>query len=273
LSSLLIQYDNTRSAYENVNRMMDLPEERGPDARYVMRNRMKGGVQFDNVSFKYPNSEMLALDRVSFTIQPGERVALIGRIGSGKSTIEKLILGLYKPTGGTIRFDGIDGQQIDPAEIRSAIGYVPQDMTLFFGSMRDNIAIAAPFADDTSVLRAAELAGLRSFIDRHPQGINLPIGERGESLSGGQRQSVGIARAVVGEPPMLILDEPTSAMDTESEAKVLSQLKQYSVGRTLILVTHRMSLLDMVDRLIVLDEAQVVADGPKDKVLRALRGG
>ncbi|MCP5265071.1 MAG: type I secretion system permease/ATPase [Burkholderiaceae bacterium] len=273
LSSLLVQYDNTRSAYEGVDRMMTLPEERQADSNFVMRPRIRGAIQFDNVSFSYPNAELPALDRVSFTIQPGERVALIGRIGSGKSTIEKLLMGLYRPTAGTIRFDGIDGNQIDPAQIRSSIGYVPQDVTLFFGTLRENIAIAAPLADDSAVLKAAALAGMRQFIERHPKGVNLPIGERGESLSGGQRQSVAIARAVVNEPPILILDEPTSSMDSDSEARVLENLRSFSAGRTMVLVTHRMTLLDIVDRLIVVDQGRIVADGPKDKVLRALRGG
>jgi ATP-binding cassette, subfamily C, bacterial LapB len=272
LSSLLVQYDNTRSAYEGVNRMMAQPEERQADSKFVMRRRVKGAIQFDNVSFKYPGSDMAALDRVSFSVAAGERVALIGKIGSGKSTIEKLVMGLYQPTGGTIRFDGIDGKQIDPAEVRAAVGYVPQDATLFYGTLRENIAIAMPHADDSTVLKAAALAGMRSYIERHPQGINLQIGERGESLSGGQRQSVAIARALVSEPPILMLDEPTSAMDSESEARVLENLRAYSAGRTMFLVTHRMTLLDIVDRIIVVDQGRIIADGPKAKVLQALRG-
>lgn len=271
LSSLLVQYDNTRSAYEGVNRMMDAPEERHANSRFVMRRRVKGAIQFDNVSFKYPNSEVPALDKVSFSVQAGERIALIGKIGSGKSTIEKLLMGLYQPTSGTVRFDGIDSKQIDPAEIRSSVGYVPQDITLFYGTLRENIAISTPFADDSMVLKAAAMAGMRTFIERHPQGINLPIGERGESLSGGQRQSVAIARALMNEPPILMLDEPTSSMDSESESRVLENLRAFSAGRTLLLVTHRMTLLDIVDRLIVVDQGRIIADGPKDKVLKALR--
>ncbi len=272
LSSLLVQYDSTRSAYEGINRMMDLPEERSAHSKFVMRRRVKGAIQFDNVSFKYPNSEVAALDRVSFSVQAGERIALIGKIGSGKSTIEKLLMGLYQPTSGTVRFDDIDSKQIDPAEIRASIGYVPQDVMLFYGSLRENIAIATPFADDSTVLKSAAMAGMKTFIERHPQGINLPIGERGESLSGGQRQSVAIARALVTEPPILLLDEPTSSMDSESESRVLENLRAFSAGRTLLLVTHRMTLLDIVDRLIVVDQGRIIADGPKDKVLKVLRG-
>jgi ATP-binding cassette subfamily C protein LapB len=272
LAALLVQMDGTRSAYESVNGMMSLPQERDDQERYVMRSRPRGDIEFDSVSFAYPGNPRPVLDKVSFRIAQGERVALIGRIGSGKSTIEKLILGLYRPTAGTIQFDGIDSRQIDPAEIRAAIGYLGQEPTLFHGTLRDNIAIAAPHADDSSVLRAAEIAGLRGFIERHPSGIHLPVSERGESLSGGQRQAVALARAVINEPPVLLLDEPTSAMDSESEARVVSQLKQACVNRSLILVTHRTTLLDLVDRIIVVDDGRIVLDGPRQKVLAALRG-
>jgi ATP-binding cassette subfamily C protein LapB len=271
LSSLLVQYDTTRSAYQGVNRMMGQPEERASDQAYALRRRMKGAIEFQNVSFRYPGAEVNALDRVSFAVAAGERVALIGAMGSGKSTIEKLLLGLYQPTAGTIRFDGIDSQQIDPAQVRRAIGYVPQDVTLFFGTLRENICIAAPHTDDSTVLRAAAMAGLKHLIDRHPQGLNLPIGERGESLSGGQRQSVAIARALVSEPPILLLDEPSSAMDSGSETKVLNNLRAFSAGRTLLLVTHRMSMLELVDRIIVVDQGRVIADGPKAKVIASLK--
>jgi ATP-binding cassette subfamily C protein LapB len=272
LAALLVQYDGTRSAYQGISQIMALPEERADSSRFVMRPRMQGGIEFDRVSFTYPGGDRPSLDGVSFKIARGERVALIGRIGSGKSTIEKLVLGLYQPTGGTVRFDGIDSQQIDPAEIRGSIGYLPQDPTLFFGTLRENIAIACPYADDSAVLRAAEVAGLRSFIERHPQGINLPISERGESLSGGQRQAVALARALIADPPVLLLDEPTSSMDSESEARVLAHLGQVTKGRTVLLVTHRTTLLNMVDRVIVVDDAKIVMDGPKDTVLAELRG-
>jgi ATP-binding cassette, subfamily C, bacterial LapB len=273
LSTLLIQYDNTRSSYQNVDAIMNKQEERSDNSRFVMRSRMQGALQFDQVSFQYPNSSMPALDSVSFSVKAGERVAIIGAVGSGKSTIEKLIMGLYQPTGGTIRFDAVDSKQIDPAEIRSSIGYVPQDLTLFFGTLRENITIASPMADDSSVLSAVALAGLSSFTERHPQGINLAIGERGESLSGGQRQSVAIARAVVTEPPIMLLDEPTSSMDSKTEAQVIANLRAFSQHRTMLVVTHRMSLLELVDRVIVVDKGKIIEDGPRDFIMQKLRGG
>jgi ATP-binding cassette, subfamily C, bacterial LapB len=272
LSTLLIQYDNTRSSYQNVDAIMNKQEERSDESRFVMRSRMQGALQFDQVSFHYPNSSMPALDNVSFSVKAGERVAIIGAVGSGKSTIEKLIMGLYQPTGGTIRFDSVDSKQIDPAEIRSSIGYVPQDLTLFFGTLRENVTIASPMADDSSVLSAVALAGLASFTERHPQGINLAIGERGESLSGGQRQSVAIARAVVTEPAIMLLDEPTSSMDSKTESLVIANLRTFSHNRTLLLVTHRMALLELVDRVIVVDKGKIIEDGPRDPIMQKLKG-
>ncbi len=194
------------------------------------------------------------LKKVSFRLKAGEKVAIIGRIGSGKTTIEKLILGLYQPTEGAVLVHGIDARQIDPAELRRAIGFVPQDVTLFYGTLTQNIAMGAPFADDSAILAAADLAGVREFANTHPQGFEMPVGERGESLSGGQRQAVAIARAVLNDPPVLLLDEPSSSMDHQSEEGLKQRLRRFAAGKTIVLVTHRTSLLDLVDRLIVLDQ-------------------
>jgi ATP-binding cassette, subfamily C, bacterial LapB len=210
---------------------------------------------------------------VSFKIAAGERVAFIGRVGSGKSTIQKLILGLYQPTSGAILIDGIDLRQIDPAELRRAAGFVSQDVSLFFGTLKENIALGAPFADDQDILAAAEIAGVSEFANRHPRGFDMPIGERGESLSGGQRQAVGIARAVLNDSPILLLDEPSSAMDHQSEDLLKARLRRFTTAKTVVLVTHRTSLLELVDRLIVIDNGQVVADGPKAQVVEALQSG
>jgi ATP-binding cassette subfamily C protein LapB len=198
---------------------------------------------------------------------------IIGRIGSGKSTLQKLILGLYAPTKGAISLDGVDLRQLDPADLRRSLGYVEQDSMLFYGSLRDNIAIRAPYADDRAVVAAAELAGLTDFVNRHPEGFDMLIHERGESLSGGQRQGVAIARAVLLDPPVLLLDEPTSAMDYPSEHQFKERIRHYANHKTVIVVTHRSSLMDLADRIIVMDEGVVVADGPKDKVMKALQSG
>ena len=218
-------------------------------------------------------TDVPVLRDVAFAIRAGERVGILGRIGSGKTTLEKLILGLYQPTGGAVLVDGIDLRQLDPAELRRQIGYVQQDVMLFYGSLRDNLTMGAPLADDAAVVKAAEIAGLLPLVNAHPQGFDMVVGERGESLSGGQRQGVAIARAMIADPPILLLDEPTAAMDHASEEAVKQQLRRHADGKTLIVITHRTSLLDLVDRIIVVDAGRIVADGPKAQVVEALRQG
>jgi ATP-binding cassette, subfamily C, bacterial LapB len=273
VAALLTRYDQARVGLQSIDRLMQLPAERAPDKAYVHRPAIQGGIEFRNVRFAYPNQATEVLADVSFRIVPGERVGIIGRVGSGKTTIEKLILGLYSPSSGAVLIDGTDLRQIDPAALRREIGYVPQDILLFYGSVRDNIVLGAPYADDAAVLRAAAIAGVSEFINRSPQGFDLPVGERGEGLSGGQRQAIAIARAELLCPPILLLDEPSSAMDTRSEEQFKAHLALELDHRTLILVTHRASLLTLVNRLIVVDQGRIVADGPKERVLAALAGG
>jgi ATP-binding cassette subfamily C protein LapB len=252
---------------------MKLPVERPAGKDFVHRPALQGGIEFKNVSFTYPEQSSEALSNVSFKIAPGERVAIIGRVGSGKTTIEKLVLGLYAPASGAVLIDGTDQRQIDPAALRRDIGYVPQDVVLFYGSVRDNIMLGAPYAEDASVLRAAGIAGVTEFTNRAAQGLDLQVGERGERLSGGQRQAIAIARAELMAPPILLMDEPSSAMDSRSEEQFKARIAARLDGRTLILISHRASLLSLVNRLIVLEQGRVVADGPKDLVLAALAGG
>ena len=273
VAGLLMQFHHAKNGLASIESHMKTPSERGDDAAFLHRTRFQGQIEFKNVSFTYPGQQQGALNKVSFKIQAGEKVALIGRVGSGKSTIQKLILGLHQPTEGSISIDGIDMRQIDPAELRRAAGYVSQDVSLFYGSLKENIALGAPFADDQDIIDAAELAGVAEFANRHPQGFDMAIGERGESLSGGQRQAVGIARAVLNDSPILLLDEPSSAMDHQSEDSLKTRLRRFSVGKTVVLVTHRSSLLEMVDRLIVIDNGQIMADGPKAQVVEALQSG
>lgn len=270
---LLMQYQGARTALDSLNRIMEQPVERPLGQTYVQRKEFKGEIEFRNVSFAYPNRQDAALEGVSFKVNPGDRVALIGRVGSGKTTIEKLILGLYQPSEGAVLLDGIDLRQLDPADVRSNVGCVSQDVTLFYGTLRDNIAFGLPFADDSAIVAAAEVAGLTEFVNRHPRGFDMMVGERGESLSGGQRQSVGIARAVLHNAPILLLDEPTSAMDFSTEAHINARLNEYSQGKTVVLVTHRTSLLSLVNRVIVVDAGRIVADGPRDRILEALSTG
>ncbi|MBI2380201.1 MAG: type I secretion system permease/ATPase [Gammaproteobacteria bacterium] len=273
IAGLLTQYHNARTALAAMDQLMSLPVERPAEQSFLARHEFKGGIEFREVGFAYPGREQPSLRRVSFSIKPGEKVAVLGRVGSGKTTLERLILGLYQPTEGAVYLDGADARQLDPAELRRAVGYVPQDTTLFFGSLRDNLTLGAPEIGDKRILEAAALAGVTEFANRHPLGFDMPIGERGESLSTGQRQAVVIARALLLKPPILIMDEPTAHMDFASEAAFKQRLKAFLGQRTLLLVTHRTALLECVDRLIVLDQGQIIADGPRDAIMQSLREG
>jgi ATP-binding cassette subfamily C protein LapB len=271
-----MQYQGARTALESLDKLMDKPVER-PAAEegghFVQRPDIRGQIEFRGVRFHYPGREDLALDGVSFQVNPGDRVALIGRVGSGKSTLQRLMMGLYQPTEGAVLIDGIDVRQIDPADLRRNVGYVSQDVLLFYGSLRDNITLGLPFADDAAVVAAAETAGLLEFVNRHPRGFDMQVGERGEGLSGGQRQAVGLARALLHNAPLLLLDEPTSAMDFSTEAQITQRIATFAQGKTVVLVTHRTSLLAMVTRVIVLDGGRIVADGPRDNIMQALQSG
>ncbi len=272
-AGLMTQYHNAATALTSLNEVMSKPVERPKESNFVSRNAFAGDIEFKDVSFNYPGTDIVALKNVSFKIRAGEHVAVLGRMGSGKSTLQKLILGLYRPTSGAILIDGIDARQIDPAELRRSIGYVQQETNLFFGTIRENICIAAPHAEDVQVLRAANIGGIAEFVNTHPKGFDMPVGERGETLSGGQRQGVGIARAMINNPSIILLDEPTSAMDHSGEDYVRARLKEASEGKTVMVITHRSALFDLVSRIIVIDAGKVVADGGKDQVIDALRNG
>lgn len=273
VAGLLMQFHHAKNGLASVEQHMKTEPERAKDAAFLHRATFQGTIEFKNVSFTYPGQQQGALSNVSFKIGAGEKVAFIGRVGSGKSTIQRLILGLHQPTQGAILIDGIDMRQIDPAELRRAAGFVSQDVSLFYGTLKENITLGAPFASDQDILAASELAGVTEFANRHPRGFDMAIGERGESLSGGQRQAVGIARAVLNDSPILLLDEPSSAMDHQSEAGLKARLSRFSAGKTVILVTHRTSLLELIERMIVIDNGQIMADGPKAQVVEALQSG
>ncbi|MCE8002284.1 type I secretion system permease/ATPase [Billgrantia ethanolica] len=274
-AALLAQYHQSSTALKSLDDVMQRPVERPDGKSFISRPVVRGEIRFDKASLRYPDEERDALRDVSLKIEPGEKVALLGRVGCGKTSLNKLLLGLYAPTAGAVMLDGVDLRQFDPIQLRRHIGYVPQDVSLFFGSLRDNIIAGggSDGVDDDSLLRAIKLSGLESLVNGHPHGVDLQVGERGQMLSGGQRQAVAIARAMVHDPQILLLDEPTSSMDHASEEAFKANLKQYGEGKTLIVVTHRTSLLSLVDRIIVIDAGKVVADGPRDKVVEALRKG
>lgn len=270
---LLMQYQGARTALEGLNTMMAQPQERPAGQSFLHRPQLQGEIEFRGVSFGYPGRDEKVLDGLSFKIAPGEHVALIGRVGSGKSTIQRLAMGLYQPTAGAVLLDGVDLRQLDPADVRRNQACVAQDVNLFYGSLRDNIAFGMPYADDAAVVEAAGIACLDEFVNRHPRGFDMPVGERGESLSGGQRQCVGLARAVLHNAPMLLLDEPTSAMDFSTESQLTQNLSAFARGKTVVLVTHRTSMLALVNRVIVIDGGRIVADGPRERIMEALANG
>lgn len=273
VAALLTRYYQSSHSLASLNTVMNLPVERAEGQTFLHRPDIQGAIEFRQVDFQYTPQSMPALSNISFKISQGEHVGIIGRIGSGKSTIAKLILGLYQPTSGMILIDGIDQHQIDLAELRHHTGYVPQDVMLFYGSIKDNIVFGAPHVDDNVILRAATISGVAHFTHAHPQGLDLQVGERGAFLSGGQRQSVALARAFLLDPSMMILDEPTNSMDDKTEMMLKQTLSNYLVPKTVILVTHKASLLSLVNRLIIMEAGKIVADGPKDDVLKALSEG
>lgn len=269
ISQLLSRLTSTRTAYRQINAMMEMPPE-GPEGEALKLNRVVGRIELRNVSFRYPGAPERALDGVSFTIEPGEHVALLGRVGSGKSTVARLLLGLYPPEDGLILIDGTDIRQLDPTELRSNVGAAMQESVLLTGSVRENIALDRPEVDDEELVRASEISGTHQFMGQIANGYDLRLADRGEGLSGGQRQSIAIARALAGKPALVIMDEPSSAMDAQTEGALIQRLQQELQDRTTILITHRPPLLQLVQRIILLERGKVVADGGRDAVLQKI---
>ncbi|MDX9900345.1 MAG: type I secretion system permease/ATPase [Aliarcobacter sp.] len=267
---LITNFEDAKTSFKMLDDIVNKPLERPIAREFVKRPSLKGNIEFRNVSFKYPESEAYALKDVSFTIKEGEKVAFIGRIGSGKSTIAKLILKLYEPQEGSILIDGIDISQIDPADLRKKISYVPQDIHLFRNTIKNNILGSYKFVDDEWMIKCSKISGTDEFVKLHPVGYDMPIGERGAGLSGGQRQSVGIARALINDSKIYLFDEPTNAMDQTSESNVLNNLKENLEEKTLFLVTQKMNMLDLVTRVIVMNQGEKVLDGDKMEIIKKL---
>ncbi|WP_202526244.1 type I secretion system permease/ATPase [Sneathiella litorea] len=268
IAGLLTRLNQAMVALKGLNHIMSLPVERGAGKHQLSRPNIQGDIEFKDVTFKYPGSDLPSLNNVSFKIRAGEKVGIIGPVGSGKTTISRLLINLYEPDEGAVLIDGTDIRQIDPSDIRRSIGSVMQDTTLFQASVRQNITLGHPQADDEMILNAAKLSGVHDFISRHPHGYDLHVGEKGATMSGGQRQAIGLARAFLPNPPILMLDEPTSSMDINSERRLISRIREYMEGKTVLLVTHRTSLFSLVDRIIVLGNGKVAADGPRDEILK-----
>ena len=269
VAGLITQYYQASSALKMLDQVVHTEQERDPLKGWISHPHIKGNIEFKNVSLRYEKEGHLALDDVSFNIRAGEKVAILGKVGSGKSTIQKLLLSLYRPTEGSVFIDGHNIAQLDPAELRSQIGYIPQDIQLLNGTVISNIMLGNPHASRQTVEDSLVISGLGQILKGHEDGLNMVVGEGGSRLSGGQRQSVAVARAIAQQANIMVFDEPTSAMDNPLEAYVIRNLKRYlSPQKTLVLVTHRTSLLNLVDRIIIIEDGRVIADGDKETVLR-----
>jgi len=273
---LATRFQSAMAALRALDKVMKQPTERDPTRDYLPMRGFEGRLALHDVRFAYPDVQGMAgpevLRGVSLRLGPGERVAILGRIGSGKSTILRLLAGLYEPTAGQVETDGVDLRQFNPADYRARVGFVAQDPRLFNGTLRDNVLLDRPAADPAALAEVAQLTGLQRLVAAHPMGWELPVGQSGCLLSGGQRQLVALARCLVTRPRILLMDEPTSSMDAQSEAQFLKQLAGATGDCTLVMVTHRPAVLELVHRVIVVDAGRVVMDGPKAQVLAALSG-
>ena len=273
VAGLLTRLSSVRAAYSRLDAFMSAGGEVATDVMPVRRRRLEGRIAFSNVVFHYPGTTTRVLDDVSFEIAPGEKVAIVGRVGSGKSTVARLLLGLYQPSEGQVLIDGADLRQLHPDDLRRNIGSVLQDVTLFSGSIRDNITLGDPLINDEELLRLARVSGAHDFVRQLANGFDLRLADRGEGLSGGQRQSIAIARALANAPPIFVFDEPSSAMDSQSEHALVARLEGELRDRTVLLVTHRQPLLKLVDRIIIVNAGKIAVQGPRDDVLRSLAAG
>ena len=266
IGSLVVRWEQTKLSFEALDKIMAAPTDEA--AASLQAPPLTGSLEFRDVDFAYPK-QPLVLEGLNIRIRPGERVGVIGKLGSGKSTLLKLILNQYAPSKGSVFVEDLVSTQLEPLSLRRQIGYVPQDVTLFHGTLRENVELGRVQADDEALLAAVRTAGLDEVIAQIPGGVGTQVGERGERLSGGQRQLVAIARALLASPKLLLLDEPSSMIDPASEQKLIGRLRALK-DTTILLVTHRMAMLALIDRLIVMDRGRVVADGPRDEVLKSL---
>ena len=273
LAGLMTRSNQTMSALRQLDSLMEQEGEFENKAHLASRPKLSGNIYAEGVNFTYPHTKNPALQTMSVDIKQGEKVAIVGRNGSGKTTLAKLLLGLYQPTVGNIRFDGLNHNQIHPSDLRRNIGYLPQDITLFHGTIRDNILFGTRQVTEYQLIRAVQQSGVNAFTDHETQGLDQQVGENGNTLSRGQRQSIALARAILNTPQILLLDEPTASLDARAEQQFIKSISATATDRTLLLITHKMDLLSLVDRIIVLEKGKLVIDGPKDIVLQKLKGG
>ncbi len=266
IASLMTRYQQALVSLKVLNHLMDLPSERNTSTSLIEFGDLPSSIELTKVTFSYKGAHLPTIDDVSLTINPGEKVGIIGNMGSGKSTLARLFCGLYTPTAGAVKFGGVDLRRLDMSEFRTRVSFLPQDPMLFHGSIRENIALGSIHIPDQLVVRAAWVAGVHEFVQHTPEGYAMQVGEKGQNLSGGQRQAVALARALLHDPDVLILDEPTANIDGATEARIKSRLKKVMANKTIIINMHRMSLLELTTRLIVVQDGKIVADGPTKEV-------
>lgn len=272
--SLASRYQQAATSLETLDGLIKRPRDRTHGRNYLVPDTIYGGLQADNLEFAYPGEHKIpVIKKLSLNISPGQKVGMLGRVGSGKSTLLRLMAGLYAPGAGTIQLDGIDMRQIEPTEVRNRIGYVGQDPQLFMGTVRDNLILADSWITDTKIIDVLKALGIYEIVASHPLGLDMPITEAGGGLSGGQRQLLSIARMMLRNPQLVFMDEPTSNMDQNTEARVISVIKDWLRGRTLLMCTHRPQLLEWVDAIAVVDSGQCVAFGPKQEMIDKLSRG
>jgi len=271
VATLISQYQQTRTAFDSLDGIMNMPVERPENKQYVRRPSFDGHIEFKKVSFSYPEAQQASLTDISFEITPGEHVGIIGKVGSGKSSLAKLLIGLYEPTAGSISVDDINSKQIDPADLRQHIGYLSQEVGLMRGTIRDNLVYRDPQIRDDRLLDVAALCGVDQFVNQLPSGYDTQVGEQGACLSGGQRQAIALGRALLRNESIVVLDEPTSNMDNSTEFRIKRKLFDYTRDKTLIVITHKTSMLDLVERLIVVENGRILLDGPKQQVVEKLK--
>lgn len=273
VAGLAVRLQQARSAFDGLQALVDRPVERTPGRTHLALPAVRGELAFERLDFAHDRDGPGLFRGLDLRIAAGERVALLGRTGSGKSTLLRLGAGLYAPQAGGVRLDGIDARQADPAELRTAVALLPQSPRLFLGTLRDNLELARRDTGDARLAAVLAALGLDTLVARHPRGLDLPLGEDGAGLSGGQKQLVALARLMLRDPRVVLLDEPTTGLDQTTERVVLAALAQWSAGRTLVVATHRPAALDLVDRIVVVEAGQVVLDGPKAAVLEQLARG
>ena len=272
IAGLATRFQQAKLALQGVNDIVSRPIERSPERKYITLDNVQGAITFENVSFKYQQDSSSAVSDLRITIRPGEKVGILGRIGSGKSTMLKLASGLYDTEKGNVTLDGVDMRQLDPNFLRNQVVLLSQAPRLFLGTLRENMDLARTdgYSTDQDLLVALKRFGLDKIIRNHPRGLDMPLGEDGLGLSGGQKQIIALARMTLRDPRVVLLDEPTTSLDQATERIALNAIAQWGRDRTMLLVTHRPQVLQIVNRIIVMDNGKVVMDGPRDLVLQNL---